>query len=149
MMMIERAMLKVNRRSSAIGGKGSTIIASTASTPNGTPAPVRSRSRSVGIGVGVEVLVVAMDQCRRTSVPRGIGVEFGVDRRPLRHDRPITPRVLELVDVGENLSNRDVEVGRDLAADLDIAMQGARKRRRLEYRHVALRGDLTVAGRDQ
>src|SRR5579884_4009465 len=115
MMMIERAMLKVNRMSNAIGGKGNTIIARTASTPNGTPAPVRSRSRMVGMGVGVEALVVAMGQCLCASVPRAVGVEPGVDGWRLRHDRPITLGVLELIDVGENLCDRDVQVARDLA----------------------------------
>ena len=45
---------------SAIGGNGNTIIARTASTPMGTPMPVRSMSRIVGMVAVVVAGVVAM-----------------------------------------------------------------------------------------
>jgi len=60
-MMIESAMLNVNRTSSATGGNGNTTMARTASTPTGTPTPVRRMSRTVGMA-DVEV-AVAMSQC--------------------------------------------------------------------------------------
>ncbi len=59
MITIDSAMLNVNRMSSAIGGNGITIIARTASTPIGTPTPVRISSRIVGM-VAVVAGVVAM-----------------------------------------------------------------------------------------
>src|SRR6185437_175957 len=106
MMMMDSAMLNVNRMSRAIGGNGNTIIARTASTPIGTPTPTRIRSRIFGMTAGAEVWVVAMNQL--PSVLRRITVESRIDGGPLRHDRAITPRVLHLVDVGEYLRDGDI-----------------------------------------
>ncbi len=56
MMMMDSAMLNVNSTSSAMGGNGRMTMARTASTPIGTPNPVRIRSRIDGMvaaGVGV------------------------------------------------------------------------------------------------
>src|SRR5215831_13130415 len=54
------------------------------------------------------------------------------DLRSLRHHRLTLLCSFELEDIGENLSDGDVETGRDFRTDVDIAIQHARERRRFE-----------------
>ena len=55
----------------------------------------------------------------------------------------------ELEDVAQHLRDGDVERGRDFGADVDVAVEHARERRRFEDRHVVLGGDFADAGGDQ
>ena len=54
---MDSAMLKVKSASSAIGGSGSTTIASAASKPTGRPRPVRNMARSGGKAEAVVAVV--------------------------------------------------------------------------------------------
>src|SRR5579863_3373641 len=138
-MTSESAMLNVNSTSRTIGGSGRTTIASTARTPIGTPTPVRIRSR---IESRVEVVAVVA-----ISV-LGL-IDRRVDVRRLRRLRAAAAGVLQLVDVGQNLSDSYVQRGGYLAAYLDAPEQRACERRGLEDRYEMLVSHFANTRRDQ
>src|SRR5579862_9964337 len=116
-------MLKVKRTSSAIGGSGSTTMASTASTPTGAPIPERSRVRRVGIAaVGGAVAIaqssllqpllgvaecVRVDACLKIDAGLGVaarvGIDFNLDHRRLRVPCAMALRITQLAQVREHL----------------------------------------------
>ncbi len=59
--------------------------------------------------------------------------------RPVRRRRR---NWFELIDVGQHLGHGGIERRGNLVADLGMAMQGARQRRRFEHRHLVLGGQL-------
>ncbi len=97
-MTMDSAMLKVKSTSSANGGSGSTTIASTASTPMGTPTPTRSRLRIEGLFTGGGVC--------HGLVPGFL--DLRIDDGTSRAHRA-GGRGAQLDDVGEHLCDRDVQ----------------------------------------
>src|SRR5262245_55564602 len=113
-------MLKVNSTSSASGGSGNTTMASTASTPTGTPKPLRMMSR-----------VVSGWTCSICYL--GLG---HVDLRRRRPGAMLADRGADLEDVRQHPGHGRIQARRNLVTDLHAAMQGAGQRRRLEDRNL-------------
>src|SRR5579864_9011294 len=131
----DSAMLNVNSMSSTSGGNDRTNMASTASTPTGTPMPVRISSRRGGSESVADA--VAMSMLDR--------IDRRIDIRRCGWMHAVAACAAQLVDVSQHLRDGDIQRCRDLAADLNALEQRAGQRWRLEDRYQMFGCDLANA----
>ena len=150
-------MLKVNSRSSANGGSGSTIIARIITTTSGAISARTafafgpSRRCICWISAFMERSCLGLGRCRRqagrwcgsSSTGTSIAGSSPGDGAALAQ------RGAQLVDVGEHLGDGREQRGRDLAVELGVGVERARQHRRLQHRHLGALGGVADLQRQQ